>query len=227
MFLSVKEIVDKILIESDIQSNEYSVDARLLDVNQTFLDYIELANQIGSSEPISNAEVVSETFTTVDGFNEFIRTINDVAVFRVDFRVSTDSKWCRLTEDLTRRKDNYSCYCGCDCNIMFYADEKRIFIENGRAGSIRVTYVRGNIQLITRANYDSVTPVYPTWIPSVFRDILWLEPALHQAKLYKPSRVEALESKLARKIQLFRNHYIRNAKYTGRLVSDDSIGNYR
>lgn len=218
--MNTKQIIDKIVQEADVQPNEYPVADRLLDVNQVILEYIEIANQLGSKEPISAGEVYQETFTVAEGFNEFARTIKDVAIFRVDFQSGASGRYCRLSEDINRNENNW-----CGCEIDFYADEKRIFVENGRVGTLRVTYVRGDIAPLTQEDYDN--EVVPTWIPAIFHDLLWLEPTLRQAEFYKPDRVAGLRRQRDEKKALFISRYRRNAKLKANIRTPESRTNPR
>lgn len=225
-FLSIKEIADKIVVEADIQSNEYPIANRLTDINETALYYIELANQIGSKEPIANAEVVSETFNVVVGDNTFLRTIKDVFIFRVDFQPGSTGDFCRAKEDLMRNKDTSRCFCAFENE--FYADEKQVYVQDARvAGTLRVTYVRGDFTLYDTNDYNATPEVYPTWFPDVFRSLLWLKPALRQAAFYKTNREGYLKEEYAQLHNLFVNHYKRNAKYRGKIHTPNMYGNYR
>lgn len=204
--MNIAQIVDKIVVESDVQASQYPIANRIDDINAKYLALIEKAIQIGSKEPISGLEVFSETFTVVTGSNTFVRTIKDIPIVRVDFQHSGSTGYCRVTEDLAR-KIGFLCSCG----MKFFADEKRIFVENGRPGTVRITYARGDITLFTEADYSNPTPPSPTWLPSTFHPLLWLEPAAVQAEYYKKDRAVSLRNQVTRLETLFENHYQRNA----------------
>lgn len=217
--MNIKEIVDKIPREADVNPSEYTVANRLVDVNHEYLALIEEAMQIGSSEPISGAETTNETFVLVLGSNVFDRTIVDVPLFSVEYRPNADAKWETVYNDPTRTI-NGLCY----CDMKFFADEKRIFVENARVGTLKVTYAHGGIEVFDQADYDNVTPPSPVWLPEVFRPLLWLKLALRQAHFYKTDRVAGLEAEYARLKQLFRNHYIRNATLNQKFKTDEGNG---
>lgn len=219
--MNIKEIVDKIIVESDVQASQYPIANRIDDVNAKYLEYIEKATQIGSKEPISGLEVFSETFTVVSGSNTFTRTIKDIPIVRVDFMHTGSSRYCRVTED-PGRKIGFICGCG----MKFFADEKRIFVENGLGGTIRVTYAHGAITLFTLADYSLDPPPSPTWLPITFQKLLWLEPATVTAEFYKKDRAVSLRNQLTRLETLFDNHYSRNAVQSLRFETSEADCRY-
>ncbi len=204
--MNIKQIVDKIPKEADINPNEYVVADRIDDINSRLLILVERANQIGSNQPMNDDEDISEDFTVVAGSNTFDRTIKNVPIQRVDWRPNNTSRWCRLDLDKTRAINTWAY-----CDIKFFANEKEIFIENGRAGELRVTYSRGTVTLFTVADYSATPAPSPDILPIEFHDLLWLYPALRQARIYKKDRVAGLEAEVKELQELFDNHYGRNA----------------
>ena len=204
--MNIKQIVDKIPKEADINPNEYVVADRIDDINSRLLILVERANQKGSKEPMNDGEDVSEDFTVVSGSNTFDRTIKNVPIQRVDWRPNNTSRWRRLDLDKTRAINTWAY-----CDIKFFANEKEIFIENGRAGELRVTYSRGTVTLFTVADYSATPAPSPDILPIEFHDLLWLYPALRQARIYKKDRVAGLEVEVKELQELFDNHYGRNA----------------
>lgn len=212
----IKQIVDKIVKEADLNPSEYTVEDRIADVNDTYLYYIEKAMQIGSKEPISASEAISENFTVVPGSNTFTRLKPDIPLVRVDFQFAGSSTWQPITEDPSRLIGGFEC-----CKMKFFADEKRIFIENGQNGTVRITYAHGGIVLFTEADYAMSTPPEPTWMPREFRKLLWLNPATVQAEYYKKDRAVSLRNQLNILEQQFINRYRRNASLNGKIVTDE------
>lgn len=204
--MNIKQIVDKIPKEADINPNEYVVADRIDDINSRLLILVERANQIGSNQPMNDDGDISEDFTVVAGSNTFDRTIKNVPIQRVDWRPNNTSRWCRLDLDKTRAINTWAY-----CDIKFFANEKEIFIENGRAGELRVTYSRGTVTLFTVADYSATPAPSPDILPIEFHDLLWLYPALRQARIYKKDRVAGLEVEVKELQELFDNHYGRNA----------------
>lgn len=200
-----------------MQASQYPIANRIDDVNAKYLQLIEKATQIGSKEPISGLEVFSETFTVISGSNTFTRTIKDIPIVRVDFRHTNSTIFCRVTEDPGRKIGGFVCGCG----MKFFADEKRIFVENGIAGTIRITYAHGDVTLFTEADYSLTPPPSPTWLPEVFRPLLWLEPATIQAEYYKKDRAVSLRNQLTRLETLFDNRYGRNSVSNARFETSD------
>lgn len=205
--MNIKQIIDKIVKEGDINPSEYTVDDRIEDVNSKYLFYVEWAMQIGSTETISNKEVKQEVFTLVNGLNTLIRTIPDNPLYSIEYTsdtvITADTNWTCLEQD------TFSSWCGCGMKIAF--DEKQIIIEKGRVGSLRVKYARGVVIPFTSGDYSNITPPSPVWLPVVFHDLLWLEPATIQAEYYKKDRSVSLRNQLTKLEQLFYNHYSRNA----------------
>lgn len=214
--MNIKTIVDKIVKEADIQAANYSVADRLTDVNSIYLRLVEKAVQIGSKIPISKAEANSETFDVVDGSQTFTRTIKNAPIQRVDFMPSGGSYYEKVDEDNSRQINGF-----CLGDTRFFANEKQIFVEGGRPGTLRVTYARGNVVLFTQADYDNVLPPSPDWLPEEFHDLLWLKPATRQAKFYKKDRAGALEDETNEVQALFDNHYGRNAVHDGQIMTDE------
>lgn len=221
--MNIKDIADKIIKEADLNPAEYTVADRIVDINAIYLQYIESAMQIGSKEPMSSSETVSENFTVVDGSNVFTRTITDVAIVRVDFQATGATTWCRVVEDYGRKIGEHCRSCG----VVFFADEKRIFVEDGRSGTLRVTYAHGAITTFTTADYSAGTPPSPTWLPLVFHPLLWLNPATIQAEYYKKDRAVGLRNQLTRLEALFYNHYSRNTAVDSVIETDETYGNNR
>ncbi len=204
--MTIKEIVDKIPKEADINPSEYTVADRVADVNSRLLILVAKASQIGSKEPMNDGEDISEIFNIVDGSNTLARTIENVPILRVDWRPNNTSRWCRLEMDKTRAINTWAY-----CDIKFFANEKEIFIENGRDGELRVTYSRGEVTLFTVADYSATPAPSPDILPIEFHDLLWLYPSLRQARIYKKDRVAGLEAEVKELQELFDNHYGRNA----------------
>lgn len=224
--MDIKQIVDKIVKEGDLNPNEYSVADRIVDVNEWYLYYIEKAMQIGSREPISASEAVSETFTVVTGSNVFNRLKQDIPIMRVDFQFAGSSTWQKVTEDISRLIGGFECF-----EMKFFADEKRVWVENGQNGTLRVTYAHGGITLFTTADYSMSTPPEPEFMPIEFRKLLWLRPATIQAEYYKKDRAVSLRNQLTEVENLFINHYRRGSSINGKIVTDEDYNcggsNYR
>jgi len=206
--MTIKEIVDKIAKEGSLNTSEYSVADRIIDVNNSYLKHIEIARQIGSLEPIrAVGETFTETFTVATGNNIFTRTIEDVAIQRVDFQPTGATLYKRLDEDATRSIDGwYDCRC-----MRYFADEKYIYVQDAiQTGTLRITYVGGDITLFTSADYSSSTPPSPAMLPLTFQPLLWLEPAMNKAMFYKKERFEGLKYQYDTLYALFYKHYRRN-----------------
>lgn len=222
--MHIKEIVDKILKESDVQANSYSVADRIADVNSFYLRYIEKAVQIGSKVPISSAEDNDETFTVVSGANTFTRTIEDAPILRVDVQLDGSNIFHAVPFDQSRMIN------GVDLGDMrFWANAKQIIIENGQAGTLRVTYARGAITQFTVADYElgSGWPS-PDWIPEFAHDLLWLEPSYRASRKYSKGRSAYLKDERDEVRELFNNHFGRESALESAFVTDSEIeGNYR
>lgn len=217
--MNIREAVDKVWSESDVQKNSYPVANVLYDVNARILKLIGRARRIASKEPISDGETFSETFTIPQGSSEHTRTIKDIPLFRVDYKTDTATKWCRIYEDESRGINTWCCKRGC-CTIVFFADEKRIFIENGRPGEVRVTYASGVFVPYTLDDYEDPAPPEITWIPEEFQDLIWLYPALRQARYYKPDRVNGIVEEINELQAAFDSHYRRNAQWNQEICTD-------
>jgi len=222
--MHIKEIVDKILKESDVQANTYSVTDRIVDINSFYLRNIEKTVQIGSKIPISAAEDNDETFTVVAGSNTFTRTIADVPIHRVDFKHTGSSVFHSVPFDQSRM------IAGVNFNDMrFWANQKQIFIEDGYAGELRITYTRGVITQFTLADYElgSGWPS-PDWLPEFAHDLLWLQPAHRASRKYKKDRSAYLKDELDEVMALFNNHFARESAVDSAFVTDGEMeGNYR
>lgn len=168
--MNIKEIVDKIVKEGSLNTNEYSVADRIVDVNNSYLKHVELARQIGSLEPIRNInEVFSEFFSVGLGNNVFVRSVKDTSIQRVDFQPDGADLYQRLDEDATRSIDGWN---DCRC-LRYFADEKYIYVQDATIiGTLRITYVGGDVVLFTTADYSAGTPPSPGMLPVVFQPLL-------------------------------------------------------
>lgn len=205
--MNIKQIADKIIKEADINQDEYTIADRIDDINSKYFQLIEWATQIGSTEAISNKEVHNEDFTLVEGDNTLDRVIIDVPIYSIEYSsdtvVTADSNFYPL-----EMEDGYH-YCGCGLEVEL--TEKQIILKDASAGTLRLRYARGTIVPFTLADYSLTPPPSPTWLPVIFHDLLWLEPATTQADYYKKDRSVALHNKLTKLEGLFYNHYLRNA----------------
>lgn len=222
--MHIKEIVDNIIKEADVQANSFSVADRIARVNARYLFYIEKAVQIGSKVPISDAETVSETFTVVAGSNTFTRTIADVPIRRVDFQHENSSYFDCIPYDQSRKISGVNFG-----EMRFWADEKRVFVEEGYAGTLRVTYDRGTVTLFTVADYELASGwPSPDWLPETFHDLLWLDPSYVASRKYNKGRSAYLKEERDELRELFFNHYGRESALNSAFETDDEIrGNYR
>lgn len=222
--MNIKEITDKIIKEADVQSNSYSVADRIEDINKRYLFYIEKAVQIGSKVPISEAETTSETFTVVSGSNTFTRTIQDVPIKRVDFQFDGSNVFYGVPFDQSRMIAGINFQ-----DMRYWANEKQMFIEDGYAGTLRVTYDRGAVTLFTVADYElgSGWPS-PDFLPEVFQPLLWLDPAYVASRKYSKGRSAYLKDERDELRDLFNNHYGRESAVDSAFESEaDREGNYR
>lgn len=221
--MNIKEIAIKALKESGVQANDWSIADRIADANSIYMRLIEKSVQIGSKSPISAAEATSETFTVVAGSNTFTRTIKNVPIVRIDFAYTGSTLYQQVPEDQSREIAGWQ-----TGETRFFANEKKIFVEEGQAGTLRVTYARGNITLFTAADYDLGTPPSPDWLPETYHDLLWLRPAYRQAKKFKKDNAASLADEITELQTLFDNHYGRDAVQDSSFTTDESDrGNYR
>lgn len=221
--MNIKTIVDRIPKESQVNGNDYPVSSRLEDCGSFYLQLIEHAVQIGSKVPMSAAETTSEEFTVVAGSNTFTRTISDVPILRVDFQHDGGTIFDPVCNDPSRLIGGVSVG-----ETRYFANEKQFFVEEGRAGTMRVTYARGGItQVFTQANYDlGAAWPSPDFLPEVFHDLLWLKPSIDKTKISENrTRLEKRHDPL---MQLFFNHYNRESAHGSQIITEeDEEGNYR
>lgn len=225
--MNIKTIVDRIPKEGQINASDYPVASRLVDCKSYYLQLVEKIVQIGSEIPGSDApnatDKTTEEFTVVEGSNSFFRTIPDVPILRVDFAYTGTTLFNPVTKDPRRLIG------GLNVGTMrFFGNEKQFFVEEGKAGTMRVTYARGGVtDVFTQANYDlgSGWPS-PDFLPEVFHDLLWLKPSIYKTKVkeVKTSLVERYDPLW----ELFVNHYGRDALPEVDMYTDeDEEGNYR
>lgn len=215
--MTIKEIVDKIAKEGSFNTNEYSLADRIDDINASYLKHIELARQIGSLEPIRDTgEDYEEDFVVTLGNSTFTRTIQDVSIQRIDFKPTGVDRYQRLDEDSTRSIDGW---CDCRC-LKYFADEKYIYLQDAiMTGTLRVTYVGGDVTTFTVADYSLSAPPSPKMLPTVFHPLLWLECAMNKAMFYKKERFEGLKYQYDQLYVLFYKHYRRNAHKTMKITT--------
>lgn len=213
--MHIKSIADKIISESQVNARDYSVADRIDDINQIYLEKVEHAVQIGSTVPISAAENTSEEFTVVADSNVFTRTIKDVPIIRVDFRYAGGSQFTPVTQDQARLIAGVSIG-----EQTYFANEKQFFVEEGIAGTLRVTYARGGVTLFTVADYElaSAWPS-PDHLPTVFHPLLWLYPAFDACRNKEVKA--ALGARIERLDPLFYNHYSRNSAVDSEFITEE------
>jgi hypothetical protein len=215
--MNIKEIADKIIKEADVTTANYQIADRIVDINSMYLRLVEKAVQIGSKLPISNGEANSETFTVVSGSNTFTRTMKNVPIVRVDFK-HEDAEIYQAVDF-----DNSRLISGVNFGEMrFWANQKQVFIEEGYAGTLRVTYARGAVTLFTVADYNlgSAWPS-PDWLDEVFHDLLWLKLAYRQAKMYKKDRAAGIKEELDELQTLFDNKFGRDSIHDSAFSTDE------
>jgi hypothetical protein len=215
--MNIKEIADKIIKEADVTTANYQIADRIVDINSMYLRLVEKAVQIGSKLPISNGEANSETFTVVSGSNTFTRTMKNVPIVRVDFKHEDAEIYQAVDFDNSRLISvvNFG-------EMRFWANQKQVFIEEGYAGTLRVTYARGAVTLFTVADYNlgSAWPS-PDWLDEVFHDLLWLKLAYRQAKMYKKDRAAGIKEELDELQTLFDNKFGRDSIHDSAFSTDE------
>lgn len=206
---NIKYIVDTILGEADVNTEQYSIDKRIYDVNRRYLMLIEQISQIDSGVPISAKESFSEDFIIISSITTqtLNRTILDNDIIRVDFANTGSDYYEPIKENTSRLLGELD-----TGTINYIATDKQLFIENGRAGTVRVTYSHGDVTLFTRADYDLALgwPI-PDFVPNTFRPLLWLYPALIQARKYKSDRVASLLEQYTELNDMFMAKYSRKS----------------
>ena len=215
--MNIKQIVDKIAVEGGFNTSEYSLNNRIDDVNASYFKHIEIARQIGSTQPITDAGEVKvvDNIALTAGNTTYTRTIPDVAIRRVDFKPTGSSRYHRLDIDYSVSVDTYDNWCR-----RYFADEKYIYIEDLKQdGEMRVTYEGGTVAGFTLANYNAGTPPSPTFLPEVFHPLLWLEPAMNKTALYNNNRHASLKNQYESLYVLFYKHYKRLASKNFKVVT--------
>lgn len=221
MNLNIKQIVDRIISEGDLNRAHYTVADRLIDVNTEQRKLIEIANQYGSKYRISNAEENKEVFTIVDGDNEFTRTIPNVNIVKWEWTnldTPDERDWQELVEGDTEKLEWYI------RGMRITADEKKVFAKDAYAGKLRVTYERGLITDFTEADYNNTTPPEITWIDRLYQPLLYMGPMLPKLGKFKKGNFYTTQKKAYDDLmELFINKYGRNAKISDQLdVEDDN-----
>jgi len=220
--MDIQEIADKIIKESDVRADEYIVADRIVDINTEYFKLIEMATQIGSKFPMSAGGDSTEEFTIVDGDQTLTRTIADTSILKMEYRVVATADW-----ECMKRDTELCVNCFSYKNGKFTANEKNIFLEDARAGFVKITYGRANITAFTAADYVAGTPPSPDWLPEVFQPLLWMKPALDVAAIYKPDRVKKLSNDRDELMVLFRNHYGRDVETVISVDTSEDEPNYR
>lgn len=221
MNLNIKQIVDRITSEGDLNRAHYTVADRLIDVNTEQRKLIEIANQYGSKYRISNAEENQETFTIVDGDNEFTRDIPNVNIVKwewTNLATPEERDWQELTEGDHEKLEWYI------RGMRVTADEKKIKVKDAYAGKIRVTYERGLITDFDLGDYDTSEPTEITWIDRLYQPLLYLGPMLPKLAKFKKGNFYTAQKKVYDDLlELFINKYSRNAVISDQLdIEDDN-----
>lgn len=213
--MNIKDIVDKIIKEGDINPTHYTPTDRLVDVNSARRFLREKATQLGARFPaLATGEALTQTETTVQGDNTFTRDVPYANIVSVEF--SHDGTYY---DDLVPRhiltKKNVASRIG---DVEFKADEKNITIKDALAGTIRITYEHGNLTDFDIDDYNAGTPPTPDDIPTFAHDLLWMRPLLMQTAFYKSERYAIIKERYDELFDMFLNHYDR--------VSENDLGTF-
>ena len=215
--MNIKEIVDKITRVSDVNPNEYKVLHRLEDVNAEYLKLIKVAGIIGAKFPVSNGTDNNyEDFTLVAGDNTFTRTIADRNIQKVKYRVDSNAEWECLDHDEERCKGCYA-----SVNVKFTANQKQIFVEDAKAGDLRVVYDYSGVTLFTQADYDTTpTPPSPDWLDATFHPLLWLRPTILQLDKHDKKR-QTYQDMYDELYELFEMEFDRQSVFDSEIQTDE------
>ena len=211
--MNIKEIVDKIKTKSDISAKEYTIEERLSDVNEHYHTLIGEMSRYYPVFPASDGSTQKETFTITSPNSVFTRTIVDTSIVRVQYRNDPSQKFRDVYQD-TERKE------GCR---GWYADAKKIYINEHPDGEIEVTYERSGLVTFTINDYNSTTPPPPSpdYLPVEFHPLLWQYPAMTQCSFYNVDRAKAIQFQYETLYEKFISHMKRNQATVTNIVTRD------
>ncbi len=184
--MNIKEIVDKIIKETEINSREYSIQDRLDDVHQARLELATLRRKwrddsFGKQEVESIGQSASDPLTLNKPFEH--ATILSVGIRRnseQDYQCIDKAKGCSgLNCGNNGIKEEYS------------EDKDKVYIWDFQGGDVKITYYPEEITKWTESDYNTGTAT-PDELPETYHALLWLKPAIKQAGKYSKEKFDIL-----------------------------------
>jgi len=203
--MNIKEIVDKIVKEADINASEYIINDRLDDIHQTRLKLATKMRQWGYVPQKTQTDI--HTITT--GNSGFAKPFKHAEIKKIEYGpTGGDENSFRCIE---KRQDCNGGGCSRYIDgIKYTEDTGSVYIWNGTAGQIRVTYVYDIITKWTNADYTTGTAT-PDELPEVYHALLWLDQVRRHTGYYSKERYDQLMVEYNELYKLFNNELQRNA----------------
>lgn len=182
--MNIKQIVDKIIKEADINPSEYTIEDRLEDIHQTRLE-LQTRKRLAGMDTQTKIE---QTEVLVDGDQSFAKVYKNAPIIKIEYRSTGGSEQDYIC--LTKRKDCVGGKCSRHFGTMAYTeDTDNVYIWQGLAGELRVTYADDTITEWVLADYTTGT-AEPTELKKVFHKLLWMEQVLRHTGYYSKERYE-------------------------------------
>ena len=184
--MNIKQIVDKIIKEADVNASEYTVEDRLEDIHQTRLFLATLTRQIGSD----TQKKVSQSEVLVLGDQSFTKTFKHAEIDKIEYKATGGAE--RDFTCLEKREDCQGGSCSGRIGAMTYTeDTDTVYIWEALVGELRITYKDDRITKWVLADYTTGT-VTPDELKEVYHPLLWMYQVRRHAGYYSKERYEQI-----------------------------------
>jgi len=215
--MKIKQIVDKVITEADVNKSKYTTTERLVDIHQVRLELNELKMQVA---PYDNVKPTKDE-VLVAGDQTFTRTITHKDIVSIEYRVDANDDW----RCLDKAKNCEGGTCGSPLGKMRYSyDTDTIYIWDGEVGNIRITYSLASIVEWVDADYAADTKS-PDELDEVYHALLWMTLVMRHAGYYSKERYEQIAIEYNRLYDLYISHIQRNAELDMEVTGNEPSNN--
>ena len=214
--MNIKEIVDKIIKEADVNPAEYTVADRLDDIHQTRLELVTLARQYGQAIN----KKVAQTETLISGDQSFTKTFVHAEIDKIEYRATGGSENDYIC--LEKRRDCVGGRCsGGVGNMTYTEDTNTVYIWNAQEGELRITYIDDRITKWTEADYTTGTAT-PDELKEVYHALLWMAQVVRHTGYYSKERYEQVRIEYDSLIKKYIDDLKRNVDFHVKIETDYS-----
>lgn len=185
-YMNIKNLVDRIISESDVNPDEYTVVSRLEDIHQTRMELAALTRMAGTDVQTET----EQTETLVAGDQIFAKSYRHADLIRVEYKpIGSMVSQYRC---LDRRVDCTGRGCTVALGQMAYTEDSgNVYIWDGFVGDLKFTYTDDQIVEWVESDYDDEI-AEATELKEVYQKLLFLAQVVRHAGYYSKERYEQL-----------------------------------